>query len=145
MTNSEMEEIIPSLRQLVESITTGNVASYEEKINKTADKALDMLSTMITDGTLALDPEQAVKAVQVLTKAKSDIFESKRKLAETIIKGQAMMMAIEEDKKKKGNGNSALLDYLEKSGLNTTLDQTGTEPGSVASIFQSIAAESENE
>jgi hypothetical protein len=105
-----------------------------------------MLSEMIDGEILKMDPEQAVNAVKVLTKARIDLFESKRKLAETIIKGEAMMKALEiQDREKNGKGmNSALLDYLEKNGLNTSLDHNGTAPGSSASIFETIAGNEES-
>ena len=145
MTNDKMESILPSLKKLAESIDSGNVSQYEKDIEETAQKAIDMLSEMIDEEIFKMDPEQAVVAVKVLTKARIDVFESRRKLAETIIKGEAMMKALElQEKEKNGKGNSALLDYLEKNGLNTSLDNNGTAPGSSASIFETIAGNEES-
>ena len=145
MTNDKMESILPSLKKLAESIDSGNVSQYEKDIEETAQKAIDMLSEMIDEEIFKMDPEQAVAAVKVLTKARIDVFESRRKLAETIIKGEAMMKALElQEKEKNGKGNSALLDYLEKNGLNTSLDNNGTAPGSSASIFETIAGNEES-
>ena len=145
MTNDKMESILPSLKKLAESIDSGNVSQYEKDIEETAQKAVDMLSEMIDEEIFKMDPEQAVAAVKVLTKARIDVFESRRKLAETIIKGEAMMKALElQEKEKNGKGNSALLDYLEKNGLNTSLDNNGTAPGSSASIFETIAGNEES-
>lgn len=145
MTNDKMESILPSLKKLAESIDSGNVSQYEKDIEETAQKAVDMLSEMIDEEIFKMDPEQAVVAVKVLTKARIDVFESRRKLVETIIKGEAMMKALElQEKEKNGKGNSALLDYLEKNGLNTSLDNNGTAPGSSASIFETIAGNEES-
>ena len=145
MTNDKMESILPSLKKLAESIDSGNVSQYEKDIEETAQKAIDMLSEMIDEEIFKMDPEQAVAAVKVLTKARIDVFESRRKLVETIIKGEAMMKALElQEKEKNGKGNSALLDYLEKNGLNTSLDNNGTAPGSSASIFETIAGNEES-
>ena len=145
MTNDKMESILPSLKKLAESIDSGNVSQYEKDIEETAQKAVDMLSEMIDEEIFKMDPEQAVAAVKVLTKARIDVFESRRKLVETIIKGEAMMKALElQEKEKNGKGNSALLDYLEKNGLNTSLDNNGTAPGSSASIFETIAGNEES-
>ena len=140
MTNKEMESILPEAKKMLQAMREGNLSEYEQKINKATDKAIQSLEDIIDDGTLKLDPEQTIKAVEVLGKSKIAIIEAKRKLLETCIKGEVMMKALEQDKNK-GKENSALLDYLEKSGLNTKLDEVGTAPGATASIFESIAKE----
>ena len=78
-----------------------------------------------------------VAAVKTLTKAKTDIIESKRKLFDTCIKGEVMIKALEQ-KPKDDKTPSALLDYLQRNNLDTSLDKTGTAP---TSIFESIAEE----
>lgn len=139
MTSTELEKVLPDVKNMLDSITSGNFYSYEKKLDKAAAEAIEMLTTLIADGTLALDPEQAVKAVQVLTRSKVEITESKRKLAETLIRGEVMLKALNQPNKGEKE-NSALLEYLEKNNLNKTLDSTGTSPGSTTSIFESIAA-----
>jgi hypothetical protein len=112
---------------------------YESKLDDATTNAINALNGIITDGTLAMDPEQMVAAVKVLTKAKTDIIESKRKLLDTCIRGEVMIKALEQDKNKDKDNNSVLLEYLQKNNLNTDADKTGTNP--TTSIFESIANE----
>ena len=71
---------------------------------------MDALERIIDDGSLELDPEQLVKAVDTLSKAKIGIVDSKRKIAETLIKGEVMLKALEPPKER--NNNDALNEYL---------------------------------
>ena len=138
MTNKELESVLPDIRNILHKMMdSGNFSNYENTLDDVTNKAIGELKRIIEDQTLALDPEQMVAAVKVLTKAKIDIIESKRKLLDTCIKGEVMIKALEQPKDNK-NANSALLDYLEKAGLNTTVDKTGTNPGTTNSIFESI-------
>ena len=143
MTNKEMESILPEAKKMLQAMREGNLSDYEKKINVATNKAIQSLEELIDDGTLKLDPEQTIKAVEVLSKSKMGIIEAKRKLLETCIKGEVMIKALDQNGKDKGKDSSALLEYLEKNGLNTKLDETGTAPGATASIFESIAKEQE--
>ena len=114
--NDKLSEILPMLREQFDFINSKSVKDYEDKLAKTTDKALDELYRILDDGSLALDPEQLVAAVKTLSKAKSDVNESKRKLIETLLRGEVMIKALE-PKKGKSEDNSALLEYLEKQGV----------------------------
>jgi len=142
LTNKELESILPDVRMMLHTLDDKNFTDYEKKLEEATGKAIDALSSIITDGTLALDPEQLVAAVKVLTSAKKDIIESRRKLMETCIRGEVMIRALEQPDKNK-NSNSALLDYLERAGLNPTVDKTGTNPGANASIFEAISQDND--
>jgi len=138
MTNKELESVLPDVRNILHKMMdSGNFSDYENTLDDVTNKAIGELKRIIEDQSLALDPEQMVAAVKVLTKAKIDIIESKRKLLDTCIKGEVMIKALEQPKDNK-NENSALFEYLERAGLNPTVDKTGTNPGTTASIFESI-------
>ena len=142
ISNREMYQLLPNLKDALSSLENGKAHEYESKLDNLLKDSMDNLSQVISDGTLALDLEQSVKAVEVLTKAKSAMIESKRKLIETVIKGEIMLKALEPPKKE-NDPSSVLLEYLQKNQLDTTLDKTGVSPGSSASIFESIAASNE--
>ena len=129
----ELESILPEIRNALNDLQTGEFTSYEYKLAEATAKAISTLEQIIDDGTLALDPEQTINAVSVLTKAKKDIFESKRKLLETCIKGEVMIKALEQPKG--SNENSALLEYIEKNKL----DKDITDEPRQKSIFETIA------
>lgn len=129
----ELESILPDIRNALNGLQTGEFTDYEDKLTRATSKAMTTLEQIIDDGTLALDPEQTINAVSVLTKAKKDIFESKRKLLETCIKGEVMIKALEQPKG--GNENSALLEYIEKNKL----DKDTTDEPKQKSIFETIA------
>lgn len=129
----ELESILPDIRNALNSLQTGEFTDYENKLTRATSKAMNTLEQIIDDGTLGLDPEQTINAVSVLTKAKKDIFESKRKLLETCIKGEVMIRALEQPKG--GNENSALLEYIEKNKL----DKDTTDEPKQKSIFETIA------
>ena len=114
------------------------VKDYESKLGKATGKAINALEEIIDNQTLAMDPEQLVRAVQVLTKAKSDVLESKRRLYDTCIKGEVMIKALEQDKNKDKKDSSVLLEYLEKSGLKNQIESSNSS----ASVFENIAKES---
>jgi len=136
ITNSELESMLPDIHNVLHKMMDSkDFTNYEEKLSTATSKAINALEGIIDDGTLALDPEQLVRAVQVLTKSKTDIIESKRKLLDTCIKGEVMIKALEQ-KPKDDKTPSALLDYLERNNLDTSLDKTGTAP---TSIFETIA------
>lgn len=128
--NEKLSEILPMLREQFDFINSSSVKEYEEKLSKTTDKALGELSRIIEDGSLALDPEQLIAAVKVLSKAKSDISENKRRLIETLLRGEIMVKALEP--KKGNNDNSALLEYMKRQGINDNVDNGNN------SIFQQV-------
>ena len=131
--NEKLSEILPMLREQFDFINSDSVKKYEEKLSSTTDKALSELSRIIEDGSLALDPEQLVAAVKVLSKAKSDITENKRRLIETLLRGEVMIKALEPNKEKgKGGDTNALMQYLEKQGVADRV-MNGT-----TSIFQQV-------
>lgn len=139
MDNKELESILPSVHTMLSALNNKEFSDYEKTLDEATEKSIGELKRIITDGTLAMDPEQLVAAVKVLTKAKSDILESKRRLYDTCIRGEVMIKALEQnDNKGKGKDSSVLLDYLEKNNLNTKLDEKGTAP---KSVFETIANE----
>lgn len=129
--NEKLSEILPMLREQYDFINSKSVKDYEDKLAEVTNKALSSLEDIIDDGSLALDPEQLVAAVKVLTKSKADITESKRKLIETLLRGEVMIKALE-PKKNNPADNNALLEYLHRQGIDENTD------GSTASIFQTI-------
>ena len=136
MNNNELQSILPDVRNMMHSLDNGEFSNYEKKLTQATDKAIAALEDIIDDGTLKLDPEQTVRAVQVLTKSKTDIIEARRRLLDTCIKGEVLIKSLDMDKNGKDKTPSALLDYLERNGLNSNLDNTGTTPSS--SIFEDI-------
>lgn len=139
MDNKELESILPSVHTMLDTLNDQDFKDYESKLGKATGKAIKALEEIIDNQTLAMDPEQLVAAVKVLTKAKSDILESKRRLYDTCIRGEVMIKALEQnDNKGKGKDSSALLEYLEKNNLNTKLNEKGTAP---TSVFETIANE----
>ena len=116
--NEKLSEILPMLRQQFDFINSPVSKEYEEKLSKVTGESLSELERIISDGTLALDPEQLVNAVKVLTAAKKDITESKRKLLETLLRGEIMMKAIDAPKNQKDDGKTnALIDYMKRQNL----------------------------
>lgn len=108
--NKKLAEMLPDLQKEFSLLSSTSFTEYEDKLSKATAQAIDALQNIIIDGTLAMDPEQLVKAVDVLSKAKVSIVDSKRKLMETLIKGQVMIKALEPPKE---SGNSSVLeDYL---------------------------------
>ena len=138
MTNDELKDVLPVVSNILKDvINSKEIHTYEDNLNDATEKAIGALKDIIEDGTLKLDPEQLVNAVKTLTKAKTDMIESKRKLIDTYMRGEVMIKALEQDKNGKGNNaNSVLLEYLEKNGLNKDIDKTGTNAS--ASVFESI-------
>ena len=138
MDNKELESILPSVHTMLDALNDQDFKDYESKLGKATGKAINALEEIIDNQTLAMDPEQLVRAVQVLTKAKSDILESKRRLYDTCIKGEVMIKALEQDKNKDKKDSSVLLEYLEKSGLKNQIESSNSS----ASVFENIAKES---
>lgn len=144
MTNSELESILPDVRGILNKLTESKeFTEYESKLDDATANAIKELNSIITNGTLAMDPEQLVAAVKVLTKAKVDIIESKRKLLDTCIRGEVMIKALEQPKDNGKGADSVLLEYLKKNNLNTDVDKTGTNPAT--SIFETINQTNESE
>lgn len=137
MDNKELESILPSVHTMLDALNDQDFKDYESKLGKATGKAINALEEIIDDQTLKMDPEQLVRAVQVLTKAKSDILESKRRLYDTCIKGEVMIKALEQDKNKDKKESSVLLEYLEKSGLKNQTESSNNS----ASVFENIAKE----
>ena len=135
MNNSELESMLPDVRGMMKALDNGKFSDYEDRLTKAADKAISALESIMDDGTLTLDPEQTVRAVQVLTKAKMDILDARRKLMDTCIKGEVLIKSLEQPK---DTNSSVLLDYLQKNGLNEGVDSSGTSP---SSVFQSMEGE----
>lgn len=112
MDNQELSKILPNIRKEFEVLSSTSFVEYESRIEKVTNKAVDSLEEIIDDKTLALDPEQLVKAVEVLTKAKIGMFDAKRKLLETLLKGEIMIKALDTPK---DVGNSSVLEeYIAK-------------------------------
>lgn len=137
MDNKELESILPSIHTMLHALDNQDFNDYEKKLGETTGKAIKALEEIIDNQTLAMDPEQLVNAVKVLTKAKSDILESKRRLYDTCIKGEVMIKALEQDKTKDKKESDVLLEYLKKAGL----DDKSETPNNSASVFEDIAKE----
>ena len=116
LSNDDLRAKLPDFKKELELFASESFTEYEEKLNKVTAKAMNALETIIDDGTLALDPEQLVNSVKVLTKAKTDIYEVRRKLFETVVKGEVMMKALE-PAEKKDKGSSVLEDYFKKTAI----------------------------
>lgn len=101
--NDKLKSILPDIRKEFDILQSNSFVEYEDKLTKATGKAIDALQSIISDGTLAMDPEQLVRAVDVLAKAKTGIVDSKRRLLETLIKGEVMMKALEPPKQSGGN------------------------------------------
>ena len=91
----ELLKMLPVIRREFESLSSVSFQEYEKRIDEVTTGALNSLESIINDGSLALDAENLVKAVDTLTKAKVNMFDSKRKLLETLIKGEVMLKALE--------------------------------------------------
>lgn len=128
--NDELSKMLPELRKAFEIFNSESFVDFENKLDKTLNKSICSLHEIIEDGTLAMDPEQLVKATDVLGKTKINLMDSKRKLLETLLKGEMMVKALEPPKKE--SGNSVLEDYFEK---NKQIASDAT----VSSIFSDIA------
>ena len=137
MDNKELESILPSVHSMLGALNDKDFNDYEKKLNAATGKAIEALEEIIDNQTLKMDPEQLVAAVKVLTSAKKDILESKRRLYDTCIKGEVMIKALEQDKNKGKGDSNVLLDYLNKTGLNDKVDN-----GITTSVFEDIAKES---
>ena len=108
--NEELSKIIPTIKKEFDVLSSMSFQEYEDRIENVTNDALNSLQQVIVDGTLEQDPEQLVRAVEVLTKAKTNLFDAKRKLLETLIKGEVMIKALEPPKS--ANNSSVLEDYM---------------------------------
>ena len=124
MNNDELKNVLPDLQKEFDVLNSDSFQEYEEKLTIATNKAIKSLENIIDDGTLALDPEQLINAVKALTKAKSDIMDSRRKLTETLIKGQVMLKALQPPKNE--NQDNVLLEYLKANNLNTEIADTSS-------------------
>lgn len=116
LNNEQLKNKLPDLKKELDLFNTSSFQEYETKLDRVTAKAMAALEGIVDDGSLAMDPEQLVKSVQVLTKAKTDIYETRRRLVETVVRGEVMMKALEPMKKKEGSSsNSVLDDYLSKT------------------------------
>lgn len=131
--NETLRNILPDIKKEFDILSSTSFQEYEDKLGKATSKAVDALQDIIDDGTLALDPEQLVRAVDTLTKAKVNIVDSKRKLLETLIKGEVMMKALDPPKKETET-SSVLDDYLKRQ---QNIEMTSN----VNSIFADIEKE----
>lgn len=122
-----MEKMLPEFRKELDYLNSDSFREYEKKLGDVTTSALDSLDEIIKDDTLKMDPEQLVNAVRVMTTARKDIMESKRRLLETVIKGEVMMKAVGNDKKN-DNGESLLVNYMKNN----------IENNAKSSIFQQI-------
>lgn len=126
---AEVEKMLPEYRKELDYLNSDSFHEYEQKVEKVTAKVLGALEEIVDDETLKMDPEQLVNAARAMTKARTDIMDSKRKLIETVIKGEIMIKALDKPKDDKG-GSSALLDYMNRQNLD------GKSSGS--SVFEQI-------
>lgn len=112
LNNQQLADILPDIKKEFALLTSTSFSDYEDKLNKATSKSIEALEGIIEDGTLAMDPEQLVRATDVLTRAKVSIVDAKRKLLETLMKGEVMMKALEPPKDSKNS--SVLEDYLQR-------------------------------
>ena len=75
LNNEQLKEKLPDLKKELDLFNTSSFQEYETKLDRVTAKAMAALEGIVDDGSLAMDPEQLVKSVQVLTKAKTDIYE----------------------------------------------------------------------
>ena len=130
---SEVEKMLPEYRKELDYLNSDSFHEYEQKVEKVTAKVLGALEEIVDDETLKMDPEQLVNAARAMTKARTDIMDSKRKLIETVIKGEVMIKALDKPKDGGTSGNSVLDDYLSKQKLDA--------PSSGTSIFEQIEEE----
>lgn len=130
---SEVEKMLPEYRKELDYLNSDSFHEYEQKVEKVTAKVLGALEEIVDDETLKMDPEQLVNAARAMTKARTDIMDSKRKLIETVIKGEVMIKALDKPKDGGTSGNSVLDDYLSKQKLDA--------PSSGASIFEQMEDE----
>lgn len=129
--NQTLGKILPTIKEGFDILSSTSFKEYETKLDKVTGKAISTLENIIDDGTLQLDPEQLVRAVDALTKAKMGIVDSRRKLLETLIKGEVMMKALEPPKDK--NNSNALDEYFAKQK-----ELTSGTLANVNSVFMDI-------
>lgn len=115
LNNEQLKDKLPDLKRELDLFNTSSFQEYETKLDRVTAKTIAALEGIVDDGSLAMDPEQLVKSVQVLTKAKIDIYETRRRLVETVVRGEVMMKALEPVKKEGSTSNSVLDDYLNKT------------------------------
>lgn len=81
---------IPDLIKELTVMTNESMTEYEERINRCLDKTSKAFEAMVDTGVLATDPQTMVEAMKVLTKAKIDIADNKRRIIDTAMRGFAM-------------------------------------------------------
>lgn len=137
---SEIFSILPDIRKEFDILSSKSFEEYENALSKATKSAIKSLQGIIDDDTLAADPEQLVRAVEVLTKSKIGITDCKRKLLETLIKGEVMLRAINSPDKNKDDERSLLDEYLEKQKAITE----GNSDGGNVSVFVDIDRKNKN-
>lgn len=110
---SSLDLMLPVLTQEWEKMNSRSIVEYQEKLEQGCKKAVDMLTNLIDSGSLELDLEQAVQGFKVMTDAQRMLMDSKRKLAETMVKSAIMVEALKPPKDTK---SVSLLDnYIENN------------------------------
>lgn len=99
--DSTLDLMFPVLTQEWEKMNSSSINTYQEKLEEGCKKAVDMLTNLIDSGSLELDLEQAVQGFKVMTDAQRMLMDSKRKLAETMVKSAIMIEALKPPKETK--------------------------------------------
>ena len=107
---SSLDLMLPVLTQEWEKMNSDTIMEYQNKLEEGCKKAVDMLTDLITSGSLELDLEQAVQGFKVMTDAQRMLMDSKRKLAETMVKSAVMIEALKPPKENKPE--SLLANYM---------------------------------
>lgn len=110
---SSLDLMLPVLTQEWEKMNSDSIVKYQEKLEEGCKKAVDMLTGLIDSGSLELDLEQAVQGFKVMTDAQRMLMDSKRKLAETMVKSAIMIEALNPPKETKPV--SLLQNYIESN------------------------------
>lgn len=108
---SSLDLMLPVLTQEWEKMNSSSIVSYQEKLEEGCKKAVDMLTGLIESGSLELDLEQAVQGFKVMTDAQRQLMDSKRKLAEVMVKSAVMIEALKPPKDTKHE--SLLANYMQ--------------------------------
>lgn len=95
------DSMFPLLVQEWERMNSGTLLKYQLKLEEGCEKAVKMLTDLIDSDQLSLDLEQAVAGFKAMTEAQARLLDSKRKLAETMLKGALMVEALKPPKETK--------------------------------------------
>lgn len=91
-----MNDILPKIKNQLDILNSTSFAEYEKRLEEVSAKAINELENQIANGAFVGNEDELVKAVDVLSKARIQVFETKRKLLETLMKSEIMNKAIEE-------------------------------------------------